>query len=301
MEKKQRKHRTPDKSFDKTTYICKEENYKFFITKPKSNTWKPLQTYLRNKRNLSIEEITFPKINSSSRNINRQESSIRGKLEQAFQKNFTKDVLLPRIFKNYLIQPFFRAAWDLDRIFTYKNKLWEFELKHKYPIDNYDYFLNIGRPNDNRSLCFGINKGQANITAMLAKQGMNTLHLILVKPRWTDNLDPGYMFIDDDAKENTLIIGTILNLEKISSIITETKDAPTKTSFSGSKKAPYYQIPRSFFHVIGHYSDSRSFLAPRIQALMDGELNSPLTTKILLDNCLERKKRTQKNNNQLSL
>lgn len=130
---------------------------------------------------------------------------------------------------------------------------------------------------------------------MLAKQGMNTLHLILVKPRWSDSLDPGYMFIDDDAKEKTLIIGTVLDLDKIKTIITDTKDAPTKTSFSGSKKAPYYQIPRSFFHVIGHYSDSRNILAPKIQALMDGKLNSPLTTEILLNNCLERKTHTQKN------
>lgn len=284
-----------DTNCDKTTYICKEDNYKFYITKPNNSTWKPLQTYLRNRRNLTIEEITFPKTNSNSKNINRQESSIRGKLEQAFQNNFIKDVLLPRIFKNYLVQPFFQVAWDLDRIFTYKNNLWEFELKHKYPIDNYDFYLNIGRPNDSRCLCFGINKGQANLTAMLAKQGMNTLHLILVKPRWSDSLDPGYMFIDDDAKEKTLIIGTVLDLDKIKTIITDTKDAPTKTSFSGSKKAPYYQIPRSFFHVIGHYSDSRNILAPKIQALMDGKLNSPLTTEILLNNCLERKTHTQKN------
>lgn len=276
---------------DKTTYICKEHNYKFYITKPNSSIWKPLQTYLRNRRNESIEQIKFPIINSASKNINRQESSIRGKLEQAFQKNFTKDVLLSRVFKNYLIQPFFKSAWDLDRIFTYKKNLWEFELKHKYPIDNYDYFLETGRPDHDRSLCFGINKGQAKLTAMLAKQGMNTLHLILVKPRWTDSLDPGYMFIDDDAKEKTLIIGTILDSVKMDSIIGDAKDAPTKTSFSGSRKAPYYQIPRSFFHVIGHYSDNRNILAPRIQALLDGSFLSPLTTKILLDNCLERRVR----------
>lgn len=275
-----------------TTFICRELDFKFYVTKPNSTQWKPLQYFLRSKRNLCLKDIKFPIVHNDSKIIARQESSIRGKLKQAFQNNFIKDVILPRVFKNHIIQPFFRSAWDLDRLFRYKNNLWEFELKHKYPIQNYEYFSNKGNPDHPLSLSFGINEGQAQLVQMLAKQGMNTLHLILVKPRWTDTIDPGYIFLDEDAKEKTLIIGTVLDEKKISSILLGLKKkSPPKTSYSGTADTIYYRIPRNFFQVIGFYSEGRQTLSPRINSLLDGTLDHPLTTKKLLDNCIERNER----------
>ncbi|MHC8319208.1 hypothetical protein ACYZT4_00550 [Pseudomonas sp. GB2N2] len=272
-----------------TTYICKEEGMKFYAKKPSSSKWLPLQSYLRNKRAITdAKKIRFPQVDNNSRNNERQLSSILGRLLPAYNKRIIKEVILPRVFKNYIIQPFFRSGWDLDRIFRYQGKLWEFELKHKYPIDNYNFFEEINSTNNRYCLSFGINEGQANIIKLLAKQGLNTLHLILVKPRWSDQENPGYLFIDEEARKKTLVIGTILTLEKINAILGgELKKAPSKTSYNGSNETNYYRIPRNFFHVIGSYADGKDKLAPNIIKLLDGKLDSVLTTKNLIDNRLE--------------
>lgn len=272
-----------------TTYICKEEEMKFFAKKPSSSKWLPLQSYLRNKRNITDDKkIKFPHVDNNSKNNERQLSSILGRLLPAYNKRIIKDVILPRAFKNYIIQPFFRSGWDLDRIFRYQGKLWEFELKHKYPIDNFSFFEGINNTNNRYCLSFGINEGQANIIKLLAKQGLNTLHLILVKPRWSDQENPGYLFVDEEARKKTLVIGAVLTLEKINAILDgELKKAPSKTSYNGSNETNYYRIPRNFFHVIGSYADGKDSLAPNIIKLLDGKLDSILTTKNLIDNRIE--------------
>lgn len=272
-----------------TTYICKEEEMKFLAKKPSNSKWLPLQSYLRSKRKITEDKkIKFPQVDNNSKNNERQLSSILGRLLPAYNKRIIKDVILPRVFKNYIIQPFFRSGWDLDRIFRYKGKLWEFELKHKYPIDNYSFFEDINNTNNRYCLSFGINEGQANIIRLLAKQGLNTLHLILVKPRWSDQENPGYLFVDEEARKKTLVIGAVLTLEKINAILDgKLKKAPSKTSYNGANETNYYRIPRNFFHVIGSYADGKDSLAPNIIKLLDGTLDSVLTTKNLIDNRIE--------------
>ncbi|WP_433769321.1 hypothetical protein [Pseudomonas putida] len=272
-----------------TTYICKEDQMKFFAKKPSNTKWLPLQNYLRNKRKIiETKKIKFPQVSDNSKNNGRQLSSILGQLQPAYKNRIIRDVILPRVFKNYLIQPFFRSGWDLDRIFRYKGKLWEFELKHKYPIDNYDFFEQINKTENRFCLSFGINEGQANIIKLLADQGLKTLHLILVKPRWSDQESPGYLFVDEEARKKTLVIGAVLTREKIAEILRgKLSEAPPKTSYDGSNKTGYYRIPRNFFHVIGNYAEGTDILAPKIIKLLDGELNATLTTKDLIENRIE--------------
>lgn len=272
-----------------TTYICKEDSMKFYASKPHTSQWTPLQSYLRKKRKITDnKKIKFPLINDSSKNSERQISSILGQISPAYKDRVVDDVILPRVFKNYIIQPFFRSGWDLDRIFRYQEKLWEFELKHKYPIDNYDYFEKNGITENRYCLSFGINEGQANLIKLLAQQNLNTLHLILVKPRWSDEEAPGYLFIDEEARKKTLVIGTVLTLERINEILQgQRKKAPSKTSYNGSNETWYYRIPRNFFYVIGNYAEGTDNLAPNIIKLMNGTLTSILTTQDLLNNRIE--------------
>jgi hypothetical protein len=269
-----------------TTYICKEEEMRFYVSKPSAQKWLPLQNYLRNKRkNTDYKKIKFPQVSKKSKNNERQISSILGRLQPAYNKRIITEVILPRVFKNYLIQPFFRSGWDLDRIFRFQGQLWEFELKHKYPIDNYSFFEENNNIENRYCLSFGINEGQAKIIKLLADQGLNTLHLILVKPRWSDQEDPGYLFVDEEARKKTLVIGAILTQEKINEILAgKLKTAPSKTSYNGSTETGYYRIPRNFFHVIGNYADGTDRLAPNIIRLLNGKLTSALTTQDLLKN-----------------
>lgn len=110
----------------------------------------------------------------------------------------------------------------------------------------------------------------------------------MVKPRWSDQENPGYLFVDEEARKKTLVIGAVLTLEKINAILDgELKKAPSKTSYNGSNETNYYRIPRNFFHVIGSYADGKDSLAPNIIKLLDGKLDSVLTTKNLIDNRIE--------------
>lgn len=279
----------------KTTFICREKGRKFWLTQPAKKGFRPLQHYLCEKRAMTPEDIRFPSISQDVKDEKRQISTIMGRLEPAFRDRLEPDVVLPRIFKNYLIQPFFRSGWDLDRLFRYQGQLWEFELKHKFPIDNYSFYEEEVQNTEHR-LClpFGINEGQARLIEMLANQGLQTLHLILVKPRWTDEEDPGYLYVDEEARRKTLVVGTVLSLDKINQVLRgKRKKSPRKTSYTGSDDLYYYQIPRTFFQVIGSYADGSTSLAQNIKALLDGRLNNPLTAKMLLDNCLERRYKDQ--------
>lgn len=278
---------------DRTTYICKEKDYRFYLSKPGRSDWKPLQKYLCEKRKFNPEDIRFPEISESVRDEKRQKSTLYGRLESVYGDDLVGSVVLPRIYKNYLIQPFFEYGWDLDRIFRYNKKLWEFELKHKYPIDNYDFYKRTHGTDHRLCLSFGINQGQAALVEKFAAQGINTLHLILVKPKWTDQEDPGYLYVKEEARKKTLVVGAVITKEKAQEILSgKLKKSSGKASYSGKGDLNYYQIPRTFFHVIGNYAEGSENLAPRIKALLDGELNMPLTAEILLENCMYREERS---------
>jgi hypothetical protein len=259
------------------TVAFDEESSNFYCHKPgREKKMLPLQTYLQGKR--SCVTIPFPTIQQSVRDTERQMAVFWGRLHGAFETidNFKNEVLLNRVLKNFVIQPFFSWLWDLDRIVLYKNQYWEIELKHKYPF----------RRGAKAPLKFGINVGQAKLVRDLGEIGIRTLHLILVKPDWSKHSDPGYLFNRRDNYNRVLLIGTELTTTKTEALLNQKKqESDETTSFTGAaSKNRFLEIPATDFHVLGSYQTPPEEVAENIKSLLDG-VSLVKVTDELLESC----------------
>lgn len=100
---------------------------------------------------LGAHQITSVAINV--KDPTRQQQSFSGQLVGAYGKRLGREVVLPRIFKNFAVQPYFnRGVWDLDRIYcdSARRTYGVIEMKHKYPFGM-------------RALQFGINCGSCGV------------------------------------------------------------------------------------------------------------------------------------------
>lgn len=270
----------------KSTYVVEfsEAQNDFLCFKPdKPDTKFPLQEYLRKKRKLSF--IRFPDIAEHVRDDGRHKSAFWGRLTTAFKspEEFKNEVILNRLLKNFAIQPFFKYLWDLDRIISYKEQFWEIELKHKYPFRN----------NQSGELTFGINLGQARLVRDLANKGLNTLHLILVKPTWRKDVAPGYIFNQRDVYKHVLLIGMVINKEKIDGVLSgRVGTSDSSTSFTGTNTLNYLPMPAKDFYFLGTYEDPIETVSKNILSLLESEHSGAdvnllrVTDKLLLDNRL---------------
>ncbi|GGY95120.1 hypothetical protein [Shewanella fodinae] len=253
-----------------------EESCDFYCHKPgREEKVISLQTYLQGKR--SFATIPFPSIKQNVRDIERQMAVFWGRLHGAFETidNFRNEVLLNRVMKNFVIQPFFSWLWDLDRIVLYRNQYWEIELKHKYPF----------RRGTKAPLKFGINIGQAKLVRDLGTAGVRTLHLILVKPDWKKDSDPGYIFNRRDIYHKVLLIGTELTLAKAEALLNQkAHESDETTSFTGATKNHFLEISATDFHVLGSYQTPPEEVARNIKCLLDGVSLEKVTDR-LLESC----------------
>jgi len=257
----------------RTTYTItySDKDKTFYCHKPgRPEDAYPLQNYLKTKR--QNRTIVFPVISSDVRDIERQMSAFWGRLSTSFrgQTEFENEVLLNRIIKNFAIQPFFTWLWDLDRIISYRGRFWEVELKHKYPFRN------------SNGLAFGINSGQLRLIRDLGRKGMKTLHLILVKPEWNKNADPGYIYNQKGIQQNVLLIGTVIDQCKAEKYLAgNQRQSDATTSYTGNQKLGFYPMPASDFFSLGTYEDPVEKVAGNILKLMEGQLETAVTDEML--------------------
>ncbi|EGR4176856.1 hypothetical protein DDN05_14160 [Vibrio cholerae] len=188
-------------------------------------------------------------------------------------------MILNRLLKNFAIQPFFKYLWELNRIISYKEQFWEIELKHKYPFRN----------NQSGELTFGINLGLARLVRDLANKGLNTLHL----PTWRKDVAPGYIFNQHDVYKHVLLIGMVMNIEKIDGVLSGcVGTTDSSTSFTGTNTLNYLPMPAKDFYFLGTYEDPIETVSKNILSLLeskhsDADVNlQRVTDKLLLDNRL---------------
>lgn len=114
--------------------------------------------------------------------------------------------------------------------------------------------------------------------------GINTLHMVMVKPKWNDELSPGYLLQDPSLRNKVLLIAYRIDskqLDELGKRNCETSDY--KTSFDGNKKLKYIDVPVEKFHVIGTLDTSIAKLAQNIVLAANGSLSHPVTAKMLED------------------
>jgi hypothetical protein len=221
---------------------------------------------------MDLSQLNFRKPAQSVRDPERMREGYWGNLRSAYAGRFSEDVMLPRIFKNFAVQPFFKWAWDVDRIALHEGQLWQIELKHKYPWQH------------ENELGFGINRGQLNLIHDLALCGIKTLHLIMVKPYWTDKLSPGQIHHKPDLWPNVLFIGKILDIESINLIKKRLiSTSSKKTSFTGRSDLKFYPVYPDEFHLLGTYNDAPNLVLKNITDLLSGSYQKPVTNKDLLE------------------
>lgn len=160
--------------------------------------------------------------------------------DSSYERDMFKDVVLHRLYKNCAIQPFYDYLWDIDTILQLPNgRLVQLEIKHKFPG---------GRD----TLFFGLNDGQVRTMLELARCGIDTFHINVVKPYWDSHTSTGYLLNDPTIRDNILVVGHYLDREKLEELARARSGSSGKTeSLYGNKKQGFKSIPVTDFVRIG--------------------------------------------------
>ncbi|WP_158677481.1 hypothetical protein [Chromobacterium vaccinii] len=198
------------------------------------------------------------------RDKNRQKQAYWGYISSHYGDYLGDRVVLPRIFINCAIQPYFRNVWNLDRVLVVGEDVWVLEIKHKFPIDLY-------------GLYFGINEGELSVLGMLAGANIRCLHTVLVKPYWTTKIGSMYLLGDMKMRERTALVAIVLGEEIIAKICKRpTYKSKNYTSANGKSEVSYKCVQAVEFVSLGLFSDKATDIAGRIAVLMKGNQLSPV-------------------------
>ena len=187
----------------------------------------------------------------------RTNQSVWGYLSSHYGDRLGTDVVLPRIFINWGIQPWFGGVWNLDRIFLYGEQLWHMEIKHKYPMDS------VG------TLYFGINDGELRQIANMLDCGLRSLHVVTVKPFWERQSGSMYLLNDIEARSKAAILSMELTQDTVSAALrAEAGRSAAHTSFTGRSSVSFRRFEAKAFRTAGTLSDPPTRIASAIVSQM---------------------------------
>jgi len=196
-----------------------------------------------------------------------------------YSDNLFKHVVLHRLFKNCAIQPFFDGVWDIDSLVRLPdNALMQLEVKHKFPRVE----------KDSGGLSFGINNGQLQVMQDLARRGIKTLHMIMVKPIWNKNLGTGYLLNRLGDRKNVLLLAKLLDGETLNQIRSrQSWQTGAEQSFTGKDGQKARYVGASEFQLLGTLDDPVDDVARNISLAATGGLDRPVTDQMLIDNRIQ--------------
>lgn len=217
--------------------------------------WRPLESVMSELAKGRRPKLAVAK---DVRDGERQKLAFWGFLLGYYGDQLGARVVLPRLFLNHGIQPWFRAVWNIDRILVDGDDIWALEIKHKFPF---------GRS----GLRFGINDGELNWIRLVGEAGIRCFHAILAKPSWTKDSGSGYLLNRIALKERAALIGVELDRPRVRAMFEGKQGtSPEYTTFSGSGSLSYRSLPASDFVQIGMMSDIRSDLASNMSLALAG-------------------------------
>jgi len=232
----------------------------------------PVQTCLMRHRGLS--EPDFSRLPAATvREPGRSMRAFMGGIQGMFgsPSEVFSQVVLERMFKNFVLSPFFRYLWDVDHLLSLPDgRVMQFEVKHKYPFGARD------------RLRFGINTGQVRLMHELACAGIETLHMIMVKPVWNDRVSTGYMLNDLAMREHVLILARRIGLGDTEAMLgQQASRSGSKTAFGGRGGLRYVPVPVDGFHLLGTLDDPADVVAGNMLAAASETLEAPVTSGML--------------------
>lgn len=211
---------------------------------------------------------SYETVDGRVRNPQRIKQSVWGYLSSHYGNRLGTDVVLPRIFINWGVQPWFGSGvWNLDRILLHGDGLWHMEIKHKYPMER------------SGKLSFGINDGELLQIDALLRCGLRSLHVVTVKPFWDKLAGSMYLLADLGARSRAAILATELTADLVSAALKGRggRSGPP-TSLDGRSSVHFRSFEASQFRRIGLLSDSADSVARGLVGHMsDGPLPPPVT------------------------
>jgi hypothetical protein len=217
-------------------------------------------------RELSGGQMTPFRVDGSVRDRNRQRQAFWGFISEHYQDSLGERVVLPRILINCAIQPYFRAVWNLDRIFIVDDAVWLFEIKHKFPMER------------GNGLRFGINDGELGMLDRLASAGIRCLHTILVKPFWSKDVGSMYLLNDLNMRSRAAIIAAVLDGQATGRLMGgPSGQSGAYTSITGRSGLRYKSMAAAGFRALGLLSDPPREVAARMSAVMAGAPSAPVS------------------------
>jgi hypothetical protein len=208
-------------------------------------------------------------VDLSVRDAGRLKGAFWGFLSAVYKERLWEKVLLPRLFINHGLSPYFGQVWNLDRICLYRERIWLLEIKHKFPFPSRE------------GLRFGINEGELQNVEALHRVDIQCLHAVLVKPVWQKGASAMYLYNNRDLQQRVAVIA--MNLGKASRQIlgTRARVAPRHTSVGGNTEVRYYPLRPDNFSYIGSLTDSTEALGKGLCAALDGEKLPPVADSML--------------------
>jgi len=250
----------------------------FFIKEWRGQTDIPIQSFMLEKRGYSAPEFRIP--SQSVIDEKRSQQAFWSGISSHYSEDLFKHVVLHRLFKNCAIQPFFDGVWDIDSLARLPdNALIQLEVKHKFPrIEK-----------DTERLSFGINNGQLQVMQDLARRGIKTLHMIMVKPIWNKNLGTGYLLNRIGQRKNVLLLAKLLDAETLRQIRSRPSwQTGAEQSFTGKDGQKARYVGASEFQLLGTLDDPVDDVAKNISLAAIGALNRPVTDQMLIDNRIQQ-------------
>ena len=210
----------------------------------------------------------YETVDRGVRNPQRIKQSVWGYLSSHYGDRLGTDVVLPRIFINWGVQPWFSGGvWNLDRILLHGNGLWHMEIKHKYPMDR------------DGKLSFGINDGELLQIDALLRCGLRSLHVVTVKPFWTKQAGSMYLLADLGARSRAAVLATELTADLIAAALQRKGGrSGADTSFDGRSSVAFRSFEASRFRRIGLLSDSADSVARGLVGHMSDNSSRGLVT-----------------------
>lgn len=206
-----------------------------------------------------------PKVNRVSRSVRdefRQLTAFWGNHSQTKRtpQGRWQRIILPRLFFNHGLGPYFRQLWNLDRICATESGLWLLEVKHKYPFGRH-------------GLKFGVNRGELENVRLLASAPapVRCLHALLVKPVWRRGVSPTYLLNDLRLRERVALIAMDLSSPVNKILARSPRKGPQHTSLSGGGAVYYNTVPASGFHYLGELTDPMDSLAMGLSGILSGQ------------------------------
>jgi hypothetical protein len=195
----------------------------------------------------------FEEVSRQVRDRNRINQSFWGYLSERHAEDLSSSVVLPRIFLNWGIQPWFRYVWNVDRIFLHNEQLWHLEIKHKFPMHR------------DGPLSFGMNNGELRLIGTLTECGLRSFHAIIVKPFWDKSSGSMYLLNDLKARAQAAVIGREVTPEAVRDALSSRGGiSGAHTSFGGRSKVAFRPFPASSFHRFGLLGGDHTQVARRI-------------------------------------